>query len=138
MTQVEIDGSVALANAGYDSGYHLKLLFSKPGMSLTHVWFKSGFPLPRHSHDADCLYYIISGSVRLGAEDLGPGDGFLIGKDVPYTYVAGEAGVQLLEFRTADVFDIRILADSPSFWSRALGTVEEKQTVWAGEPMPAT
>jgi hypothetical protein len=28
------------------------------GMSLTTAWFKSGYSLPLHTHNADCLYYI--------------------------------------------------------------------------------
>ena len=32
------------------------------GFSILHVWFKADYPVPRHSHDADCLYYIVSGS----------------------------------------------------------------------------
>jgi quercetin dioxygenase-like cupin family protein len=113
-----------------------KLLFAMPGMSLTHVWFKSGFPLPRHSHDGDCLYYILAGSLRMGTEELGPGDGFLVGADVPYAYTPGEDGVELLEFRTADAFDIKILANNPAFWAKALQTVTDKSGAWAEEPMP--
>src|SRR3546814_8593678 len=39
------------------------VLFKEPGergMSLTYVWFKSDYLLPRHSHDTDCLYYVRS------------------------------------------------------------------------------
>ncbi len=136
LTPVELEGGQALAAAGYEEGHRLKLLFAAPGMSLTHVWFKSGFPLPRHSHDADCLYYIIAGSLRLGTEELGPGDGFLIGADVPYAYTPGESGVELLEFRTCGTFDIKLLADNPAFWDRALATVTAKQLVWPNEQIP--
>lgn len=136
LSDVAAEGSARLADMGYEEGHRLKLLFAMPGMSLTHVWFKSAFPLPRHSHDADCLYYIIGGSLRIGVEELGPGDGFLVGKDVPYTYTPGEAGVQLLEIRTAETFDIKILADNPAFWETAVETVAGKQEEWAVEAMP--
>jgi hypothetical protein len=36
-------------------------------MSLCWAWFKSGYVLPRHSHNADCLYYVLGGSLRLGS-----------------------------------------------------------------------
>jgi hypothetical protein len=137
LTPVETDGATRLTAAGYDSGHALKMLFAMPGLSLTHVWFKSGFPLPRHSHDADCLYYIIGGSLKLGTETLGAGDGFFVGRDVPYAYVPGEAGVQLLEIRTTDRFDIKMLADNPAFWNRAVATVQQKKHAWQTETMPA-
>jgi hypothetical protein len=113
-----------LTAAGYDDGHQVKLLFAAPGMSLTHVWFKSGFPLPRHSHSADCVYYVVAGSLQIGSEQLGPGDGFFIGADAPYAYVPGEHGVEVLEFRTSDRFDIRMLADNPAFWAKAIEEVQ--------------
>ena len=96
-------------------GTTVKLLFSMPGMSLTHAWFKSGFPLPRHSHDTDCLYYIVAGSIRIGTEELGKGDGFFVGADVPYAYTPGADGVEILEFRASNAFDIKLLANNPLF-----------------------
>lgn len=136
LTQVALQGSIELAKAGYADGHRLKLLFAIPGLSLTHVWFKSGFPLPRHSHDADCLYYIIAGSIRIGTEELGPGDGFFVGADVPYSYTPGESGVELLEFRTADSFGIRLLANNPAFWAKAAETVRARKEAWAREMEP--
>jgi hypothetical protein len=67
----------------------------------------SGFPLPRLSHDADCLYYIIAGSLRLGNQTLSAGDSVMIGTDVPNTYTPGSAGVELLECWTCGTFDIK-------------------------------
>ncbi|MGJ3627380.1 cupin domain-containing protein [Sphingomonas sp. MMS24-JH45] len=84
-----------------------------PGMSLTYAWFKSGFPLPLHSHNADCLYYIIAGTLKLEREELGAGDGFFVGKDAPDQYKPGPTGVEVLEFRTADTFDIASSAIPP-------------------------
>jgi quercetin dioxygenase-like cupin family protein len=86
-TEIEMSGSIAAVEAGMLEGTRVKLLFAVPGMSLTHAWFKSGFPLPRHSHDADCLYYIIAGSLKIGTEELAAGDGFFVGAGVPYTNV---------------------------------------------------
>jgi hypothetical protein len=71
--------------SGLGDGERVRLVFSSPGFSLTHVWFKKDFPLPLHSHDANCLYYIVAGSLRLGDKILGKGDGFFIPSDLPYT-----------------------------------------------------
>src|SRR5436309_1535294 len=103
-----------LTEAGIDEGQTVKLLFSAPGFSLTYAWFKSGFPLPRHSHNADCLYYIVAGALTLGSETLGAGDGFFVPKDAAYSYVPGPQGVEVLEFRQADHFNIKFLAGNPA------------------------
>jgi hypothetical protein len=122
--------------AGADAGNELKLLFAVPGFSLTYVWFKSDFPLPRHSHNVDCLYYILAGSLMFGQQELGAGDGFFVGEDVPYTYKAGSGGVEVLEFRAAEVFNIKVLASNPAFWDMAIETVRSRQSQWALEPRP--
>jgi hypothetical protein len=135
-TELEIEGSKQLADLDYSAGHQLKLLYSAPGISLARAWFKSGFPLPRHTHNCDCLYYIIAGSIKLGAETLGAGDGFFVGAEVPYAYTPGEDGVELLEFRTADHFDIKIRANNPAFWAKAVATVTAKHDVWLDEVLP--
>jgi hypothetical protein len=132
-----LEGWPRLAAAGYDDGHETKLLFAAPGFSLTYVWFKSGLPLPRHSHNVDCLYYIIAGSLRMGADDLGPGDGFFIGADTPYAYVPGERGLELLEFRAADRFSIKFLADNPAFWTRAVAEAQARREGWRSEVRPS-
>lgn len=72
-----------------------------------------------------------------GQEELGAGDGFFVGQDVPYTYKAGKAGVEVLEFRAADVFNFKVLANNPAFWDKAVETVRSRQSQWAQEPRPA-
>jgi hypothetical protein len=134
---VDFDASGELHEQGFMEGSQVKLLYSRPGMSLTYVWFKSGFPLPRHSHSADCLYFVVAGSLRLGTEELGPGDGFFLGTDVPYTYVPGDKGVEVLEFRTSDHFDFRMLANSPNWVGRALETLRARRDHWPAEPTPS-
>ena len=121
---------------GLGDGEQVRLVFSTPGFSLTHVWFKKDFPLPLHSHDADCLYYITAGSVRLGDKTLGRGDGFFIPRDMPYTYRAGPEGVQLVEFRNAERFDFRFRADTPEFWHKAADICEANQADWKAAAKP--
>ncbi len=126
-----------LTDEGFMDGSRVKLLYSRPGMSLTYVWFKSGFPLPRHSHNADCLYFIVAGNLRLGSEDLGPGDGFFLGVDVPYTYTPGENGVEVLEFRTSNNFDFKDLGMTPAFMEKAIETLRAKRDAWPAETTPS-
>jgi hypothetical protein len=78
-TDMDWQGAAALVEAGLNEGSRVKLLYSRPGMSLTYCWFKSGFPLPLHSHDCECLYFVITGSLRMGTEEFGTGDGFFVG-----------------------------------------------------------
>lgn len=137
ITAIAAEGAQKLTAAGYLNGVTTKLLFSAPGFSLTHLWFKSGAPLPRHSHNCDCLYYIAAGSLRIGTHELSKGDGFFVGAEVPYAYEAGAEGVEVLEFRASDHFNIKLMADNPAFWTRAAETVSAKAAAWATEGPPA-
>ena len=136
MGAVEQQGMAALGQAGMNDGSIVKLLYKRPGMSLTYVWFKSGFPLPLHSHNADCLYFIVAGSLDIGTETLGPGDGFFVGTDVPYSYVPGPEGVEVLEFRSSDNFDYRSRGKSGTYWDRMLEKLLAARGGWPGETAP--
>ena len=94
------------------------------------LWFKKDYPLPLHSHNADCLYYIIAGTLRLGNEDLGPRDSFFVPSDVPYTYKVGPDGVELLEFRHATSFNFVNHAKGEAFWTKAIETVAANVADW--------
>jgi len=130
------EGAQRATEAGANEGAELRALFVAPGFSLVYVWFKSGFPLPRHSHNVDCLYYILGGSLFIGEQELGVGDGFFVGEGVPYTYKPGPAGVELLEFRSADAFNIKVLASNPAFWDRAVEAARSHRSAWATEQRP--
>lgn len=122
--------------AGYQDGSDTKVLFAGFGLSVVHVWFKQNFPLPLHSHDADCVYYLIAGSLRLGSENLNAGDGFFVPENVPYTYTAGPDGVELLEIRSKDRFDYRDKS-SPTFWTKAAKTVSANHDDWLTQRRPS-
>jgi hypothetical protein len=122
--------------SGLGDGERVRLVFSSPGFSLTHVWFKKDFPLPLHSHDANCLYYIVAGSLRLGDKTLGKGDGFFIPSDMPYTYRAGPEGVELVEFRTAECFDFQFRSDTPAFWKKAADICAANREDWKAAAPP--
>ena len=78
------------------------------GFSLVRAWFAPHYVLPRHSHDADCLYYIVEGSVVMGSQHLVAGDGFFVPENAPYAYEAGPEGVVVLEFRQRTSFDMQV------------------------------
>lgn len=141
--QEMVDPSPAVlgAFAGFSQyehhGTEVKLVYARPGFSLTSVWFKSGYPLALHSHSGGCLYHILAGSIRMGEEHLGPGDGFFVDDDVPYTYETGPEGVEVLEFRATDKLDIRFKANTKTAWDKIVARMGERQAAWAGEDRPS-
>ena len=116
--------------AGYMEGDQVTVLSQVPGFGLTHVWFKEGYALPLHSHDADCMYYIIAGTLRLGTEELGPRDSFFVPGDVPYTYKVGKGGVELIEIRHANHFNFVNHANGEAWWDRAAEQTAEYREAW--------
>lgn len=98
----------------------------RDGMSLVNLDLPPGAMLPRHSHSADCLYYIVSGGIFLGKRELGPGDGFFVPADQPYGYRAGAEGVVLLEFRQSTAFDTKFHEKNPArFRAKAEASLAE-------------
>ena len=138
MSDIALAGFTRVMQAGYNDGEEIKVLCNIPGFSLVYSWFKPGFPLPLHSHNADCLYYIVSGSLRLGTEDLGPRDTFFVPCDVPYTYKVGPEGLEILEFRHATQFNFVNLAKGQAFWDKAVKTVEDRRAEWKTSKRPVT
>jgi quercetin dioxygenase-like cupin family protein len=136
-TPVQRAGMDKALAAGYLEGDEIKVLCQLPGFSLTHVWFKEGYALPLHSHDADCLYYIIAGSLKMGTEELGPRDSFFIPADVPYTYKPGPDGVELLEIRHANAFNFVNLAKGEAFWEKAAEQTASHREAWKTARRPS-
>jgi hypothetical protein len=118
-------------------GAEVKLVYARPGFSLTSVWFKSGYPLALHSHSGGCLYYIVAGSIRVGRDRLGPGDGFFVDDNVPYTYETGPEGVEVLEFRATDKLDIRFKANTKAAWDKIAAKMGARQAAWNDEARPS-
>ncbi len=135
-TDVQRAGMDKLVANGYLHGGETRILCDLPGFSLAHVWFKEGYPLPLHSHDSDCLYYIIAGSIQLGNDEYGPRDTFFIPAGVPYTYKPGENGVELLEFRHEPHFNFVNLAKAPAFWEKAAEMVSANSAGWRDAKPP--
>jgi mannose-6-phosphate isomerase-like protein (cupin superfamily) len=112
------------------------VLFSSESMHVSYAWFKSGYPLPLHSHDADCYYLIVGGSMKVGGEVLGKGDGVLIPAGAPYTVTALDEGVEFIEFRNSEDYDTHFRAKSDAYWDRVAQTRKASGPVWANEPQP--
>lgn len=119
-------------------GAFVKVLFADEtlGLSVAYSWFKPDFILPRHSHNADCAYYVISGEAHLGTEILRAGDGFFIPAGGNYQYSAGPEGVEVLEFRTAARFDMRLSGNSEAAWRRIAENAMANHQRWLSEPPP--
>jgi redox-sensitive bicupin YhaK (pirin superfamily) len=136
ITEVSGQGFQRLVEAGLGQGAESKVLFSAPGFNLLHVWFKSGFPLFRHSHGPDCLYQVVGGQIQVGDQVLKKGDGFFVPAGTHYTYIVGPEGCEVLEFRNEPLRDTDIQANNPVFWEKALEMVLAKQEQWKTEPRP--
>ena len=135
-------GLARLAEAGVVAGKGEKnlLLFGTPGEagpSLVHIWFKSGYVLPPHSHDGDCLYYVLAGSLRIGKDWLGKGDGLFVPADCAYAYEAGPEGVELLEFRNATRFNISLMGGREGAWDRMIAAFRDNAQAWRDEQPPS-
>jgi hypothetical protein len=100
--------------AGRDEGLKLHMLFRQPGgFSLLFLWAKPNYPLPRHSHGSDCLYYIATGSIIVGNNTLRAGDGFFVPGDCLYVYTGGPEGAEVLEIRHGVDFVTSVVPDIP-------------------------
>lgn len=127
----QMEGLGKLVEADYAKGFVVKVLFSSeaPAMSLTYSWFKPGFPLPRHSHSADCLYYVISGEMRMGDDALTAGDCMFVPAGALYTFETGPEGAEFIEFRTASKYDIRYASPAKA-WERQLDQTRTHAAHW--------
>jgi len=137
MTDEQRQGMRSLVEAGYLHGDEVTILVGLPGFSLAHAWLKKDYPLILHSHDSDCLYYVVAGSLRLGSEELGPMDSFFVPKDVPYTYRPGPEGVEVLEFRHSGQFNFVNLSRNPAFYAKAAETIAANLDGWKTARRPA-
>lgn len=134
-------GYARLAEAGdyAEHGQIMRTLFAAPGeqgFSLTYAWFKSGFIVPRHSHNADCLYYVLGGEMRLGSQTLHRGDGVMVPSDTPYSFEAGPDGVEILEFRNATHFHFLFGRNDEAFWDKMANAIRTNGPRWKDETIP--
>jgi len=115
-------------------GNHDAVLFrgeGDDGFSLVKAWFGPHYVLPRHSHDGDCLYYVVEGSLTMGSQVVEAGDGFFVPSDAPYGYEAGPEGVVVLEFRSRTSFGMQIPGGQLERWRRMAVVADENADQWA-------
>ena len=130
------DGLRGLGAAGIQDGSFAKILINVPGFSLADAWHKSDFPLPLHSHDVDCCYLIIAGDLQVGSEMLGKGDGFFVPAGTPYTFTTGPDGVEFIEYRHANAWNIVFKYRNPESWAKAATTAGDRRDAWQTEQQP--
>jgi quercetin dioxygenase-like cupin family protein len=122
-------------SAGLSTGFQTKVVLrqsdAEGGFSLLTFWAKPGFPLPRHSHSVDCLYYVLSGSVLMGSQMLRTGDGFFVPAHAPYQYSAGADGAEVLEIRHGfERFDTKIFDPRPEVMKAQTNLARTRREVW--------
>lgn len=110
---------------------------SPRGTSLTHVRIGRHFLTPRHSHDVDCIYYVLAGSLRVGGGSLGRGDGMQVPAGEVYALEAGPEGAELLEFRSAIRFGIHYVQNDAAHWERIVGAAAANSAAWQAGDAPA-
>ena len=138
LDQSVLAGFQRIEGHGIENGHQVRCLFQEAAarMSLVHIWYKSGFVLPQHRHNADCIYYIIAGEIRAGGAVIGQGDGLFIPKGHDYTYTAGPDGVELLEFRNAATFNIVFNGKDSNQWTRIITAVDSNVDAWKSQTKP--
>jgi hypothetical protein len=127
-------GLKAFTKAGGGEGSFAKILINVPGFSLAYAWHKSDYPLPLHSHDVDCCYLVIAGELTVGHDTLGKGDGFFVPAGVAYTFFTGAEGVEFIEFRNANSWNIVFKANNP--WEKIAEKAGARREAWQTEKQP--
>jgi hypothetical protein len=123
----------AIAHSQLHRGNGTRVLYQDPepdGFSLVHAWFGENFPLPRHTHSGDCLYYVLRGELRMGSKTVKAGSGLFVPSGRPYAYRAGPGGVEVLEFRKVSTFDMITLDQDLPKWQSYVAIGEEMAEVW--------
>ncbi len=138
LTAVDGNGIAAAVEQGFGEGSVVCSVFvdDATGVNLTYAWLKANYPLPRHSHDADCTYVVMSGELLLGTQVLKTGDGFFVPAGHLYRYIAGPQGVEVMEFRTRANYDMRFSGNGESFWSAVAKVSRENVAHWKEQPAP--
>ena len=129
-------GLKSAAAAGIGAGSFAKILINIPGFSLAYAWHKSDYPLPLHRHDVDCCYLIIAGELTVGRDTLGKGDGFFVPANTAYTFFTGPQGVEFIEYRHANSWNIVFGAQTEAGWARIAEQADNQRERWRTEAPP--
>jgi hypothetical protein len=123
--------------AGYSEGQVARVLIRVPGLTILYIWNKKGYPTPLHSHNVDCHYIVLGGSVHVGGESLSPGDAFFVPADMPYTYKVGPDGSEILEIRREGNWDLKLLAKNPAYFDKAVEAITANIAQWRVASRPS-
>lgn len=140
MVESVVAGFKPAIDAGLDNGHKLRCLLRSEGpdgSSLCRAWLKSGFVTPRHSHDSDCTYFVLAGTLIMGATIIGPGGGVFVPANSVYFLEAGPSGVEVLEFRPLSRFNVSYRGNSSSHWTRFKEAVVENVAKWRTQRPPS-
>lgn len=134
MTPPDLDEAVTttLDLTPLAAGAKVTVLFKGSGpnaLSLVHARFGPGYRLPRHSHSADCLYYVVSGEMRMGDDKMGAGDAIFVPAGSLYTFETGPEGLEFVEFRKAARYDIKFNAPAKA-WDRQVAQRDANVEAW--------
>jgi mannose-6-phosphate isomerase-like protein (cupin superfamily) len=132
-TALRADVIKLVAKSELHRGNGARVLFQDPdtnGFSMVHAWFGENFPLPRHTHSGDCLYYVLKGELRMGSKTVKAGSGFFVPSGRPYTYRAGPGGVEVIEFRNVSAFDMITLDQDVAKWESYTAIGDEMAGAW--------
>ena len=127
--------------SGLVAGEETTVLFKgegQSGFSLVKARWGRGYRLPRHTHSADCLYFVLAGEIVMGSRTLAAGDGFFVKAESPYTYTAGPDGAEVLEFRTATSFDMKITDRTVESWKPIVEALQANHEHWVADKAAAT
>jgi quercetin dioxygenase-like cupin family protein len=105
------------------------------GFSIVRVYLAPNYILPAHTHDVDCLYYVLTGEVLLGKRSIRAGGGFFVPAGKAYGYAAGPEGSEVLELRHATRFDFRETERSPARWAKVRDNAE-RNGGWVDAELP--
>jgi hypothetical protein len=127
---IAVDMVVALLTVGARADVVFR--DSRPdGFSVVNLRLAPHVILPAHHHDADCLYYVVSGWIMLGRRRIDAGGGFRVLAKQPYAYRAGSDGATVLEFRHTTSFNMVITENSEAKW-REMADVASQNDNWPG------
>lgn len=131
ISEMTVSGELSMEDvlAAGEGGADSVVLFrgeGQSGFSLVLLRIEPGCKLPRHSHNADCLYYVVSGEAIMGRQIIRAGSGFFVKAGQPYAYAAGPDGVEVLEFRHATSVTMNI-TESQAGWVEVLARIQQRQ-----------
>ena len=109
------------------------------GMRVVHVWFGPNFQLFRHSHPAgDRTYLIMAGELTMGKRTLKAGSTVFVPNQMPYKFVAGPDGVEVVEFRSGGRIPgkpgMRIEENSLEAVQNLIDDYKANQHLWIAPP----